>query len=154
MTISIAQSTYPTTRGGLTVRLGGAAARYGLVTVIGWIGLLNFTSFEAHGIQPLVVNSPFMSWVYEVVLSNDFLVAPRRRVGYGGADRREAVVARASAVGSVMAIGLFAVTLTGGFALDHCSRASTPPGGSMRISTDARHGAQVTVASPPEVARD
>ena len=41
-------------------------ARYGLVVVIGWIGLLKFTSYEAQGIQPLVANSPFMSWVYAV----------------------------------------------------------------------------------------
>ena len=47
-------------------RVGGALARYGLVVVIGWIGLLKFTSYEAQGIQPLVANSPFMSWVYDV----------------------------------------------------------------------------------------
>src|ERR1700748_2993460 len=47
-------------------RVGGVLARYGLVVVIGWIGLLKFTSYEAQGIQPLVANSPFMSWVYEL----------------------------------------------------------------------------------------
>ena len=50
----------------VATRVGGVLARYGLVVVIGWIGLLKFTSYEAHGIQPLVANSPFMSWVYEV----------------------------------------------------------------------------------------
>ena len=34
------------------MRLGGVLARYGLVVVIGWIGLLKFTSYEARGIQP------------------------------------------------------------------------------------------------------
>jgi len=43
----------------------GLLARYGLV-VIGWIGALKFTSFEAHGIQPLVANSPLMSWLYDI----------------------------------------------------------------------------------------
>lgn len=42
------------------------AVRYSLVLVIAWIGALKFTSYEAHGIQPLVSNSPLMSWVYSV----------------------------------------------------------------------------------------
>jgi uncharacterized membrane protein YkgB len=37
--------------------------RYGLVVVIGWIGLLKFANYEAHQIQPLVANSPFMGWL-------------------------------------------------------------------------------------------
>ena len=47
-------------------RIAGHLARYGLVVVIGWIGLLKFTSYEAQGIQPLVAHSPFMSWLYDV----------------------------------------------------------------------------------------
>src|ERR1700742_3708944 len=47
-------------------RLGGSLARYGLVVVIGWIGLLKFTSFEAHGIESLVADSPLMSWLYDI----------------------------------------------------------------------------------------
>jgi reactive chlorine resistance protein C len=39
-------------------------SRYGLVVVIGWIGALKFANFEAHQIQPLVANSPFMGWLY------------------------------------------------------------------------------------------
>ena len=38
--------------------LGANLARYGLVIVIGWIGLMKFTEFEARGIEPLVSNSP------------------------------------------------------------------------------------------------
>jgi reactive chlorine resistance protein C len=40
--------------------------RYGLVLVIGWIGALKFANFEAHQIQPLVANSPFMGWLYHI----------------------------------------------------------------------------------------
>lgn len=40
--------------------------RYGLVIVIGWIGLLKFANYEAHQIQPLVANSPFMGWLYHI----------------------------------------------------------------------------------------
>jgi uncharacterized membrane protein YkgB len=41
--------------------------RYGLVVVIGWIGLLKFANYEAHQIQPLVANSPFMGWLYHIL---------------------------------------------------------------------------------------
>jgi reactive chlorine resistance protein C len=34
--------------------------------VIGWIGALKFANFEAHQIQPLVANSPFMGWLYDI----------------------------------------------------------------------------------------
>jgi len=44
--------------------IAGALGRYGLVVVIGWIGALKFADFEAHQIQPLVANSPFMGWLY------------------------------------------------------------------------------------------
>ena len=35
------------------------------MVVIGWIGALKFANFEAHRIQPLVANSPFMGWRYD-----------------------------------------------------------------------------------------
>ena len=44
--------------------VGRAVARYGLVVVVGWIGLMKFTGYEAEGIRPFVANSPLMSWVY------------------------------------------------------------------------------------------
>ena len=46
--------------------------RYGLVVVIGWIGALKFANFEAHQIQPLVANSPFMGWLYNIFPVNAF----------------------------------------------------------------------------------
>jgi uncharacterized membrane protein YkgB len=45
--------------------IAGILGRYGLVLVIGWIGALKFANFEAHQIQPLVANSPFMGWLYD-----------------------------------------------------------------------------------------
>lgn len=47
--------------------MGNIFARYGLALVIGWIGVLKFHSYEAHNIEPLVANSPFMGWVYGIV---------------------------------------------------------------------------------------
>jgi uncharacterized membrane protein YkgB len=45
--------------------IASVLGRYGLVVVIGWIGALKFANFEAHQIQPLVANSPFMGWLYD-----------------------------------------------------------------------------------------
>src|SRR4029077_16778712 len=44
--------------------VGRELARYGLVVVVGWIGLMKFTAYEAGGIRLYVANSPLMSWVY------------------------------------------------------------------------------------------
>src|SRR6266446_3485836 len=44
--------------------VGSGLARYGLVVVVAWIGLMKFTAYEAEGIRPFVANSPLMSWVY------------------------------------------------------------------------------------------
>src|SRR6185369_7221985 len=48
-------------------RLGAFFIRYGLVLVLGWIGAMKFTAYEAAGIKALVETSPFMSWMYKVL---------------------------------------------------------------------------------------
>lgn len=48
-------------------RTGINFARYGLVVTLLLIGVLKFTAAEADGIQPLVVHSPFLSWMYLVL---------------------------------------------------------------------------------------
>ncbi|HYO83283.1 MAG TPA: DUF417 family protein, partial [Bryobacteraceae bacterium] len=52
------------TLGAVIQSLGAHVLRYGLALVIGWIGLMKFTAYEAAGIQPLVANSPLMGWMY------------------------------------------------------------------------------------------
>src|SRR5438105_1198715 len=44
--------------------VGRELARYGLVVIVAWIGLMKFTAYEAEGISSYVINSPLMSWVY------------------------------------------------------------------------------------------
>src|SRR5262245_8191690 len=44
--------------------VGRGLARYGLVVVVGWIGVMKFTAYEAEGISGYVANSPLMGWVY------------------------------------------------------------------------------------------
>ena len=90
-----------------------AAGRYGLVVVIAWIGALKFTAYEAKGIQPLVANSPFMSWLYEIFTVNTFSAM------LGVVEITTAVLLaikplfpRLSVLGSVMAVGIFLATIT------------------------------------------
>ena len=94
-------------------QLGSVLSRYGLAVVIGWIGLLKFASYEAQGIQPLVANSPFMSWVYEIFSVTTFSAL------LGVLEVSAAVLLavkpwwpKLSAVGSVIAVGLFVATIS------------------------------------------
>ncbi len=94
-------------------RAGIGLARWGLVAILLWIGGFKFTHAEAVGIQPLLQNSPLLSWLYgvadvdtvsrligssEIVIA--LLVATR------------AVAPLLSALGSLLAIGTFVTTLS------------------------------------------
>jgi len=50
----------------------GLIVRYGLVIVLLWYGGLKFMRYEAEGIVPLVSESPFMNWVYDVFSVSTF----------------------------------------------------------------------------------
>jgi reactive chlorine resistance protein C len=87
--------------------------RYGLVVVIGWIGALKFANFEAHQIQPLVANSPFMGWLYHIfpvytlsALLGVFEVAAAVLLAI------KPLAPRLSIVGSLMSIVLFVSTVS------------------------------------------
>jgi reactive chlorine resistance protein C len=93
--------------------VGGEVIQYGLVGVIGWIGLMKFTRVEAEAIWPLVQHSPLMSWA-----STALGVQPFSNL-VGAAEVTIAVLialrpvsARASALGSALAVGMFATTLS------------------------------------------
>ncbi|KAB7761601.1 YkgB family protein [Mycolicibacterium mucogenicum] len=94
-------------------RIAGHLARYGLVVVIGWIGLLKFTSYEAQGIQPLVAHSPFMSWMYDVFSISTFSsLLGVLEVGTAVLLAVKPWWPRVSAVGSLIAVGLFIATIS------------------------------------------
>lgn len=93
--------------------IGGLAARYGLVIVIAWFGGMKFTNYEAKGIEPLVSESPFMGWLYEVFSVYTFSVL------LGVFEVAAAVLIavkpwwpKASILGSLLAILLFAATIS------------------------------------------
>jgi uncharacterized membrane protein YkgB len=78
-----------------------------------WFGLFKFTAVEAEAIEPLVANSPLMSWLY--------VVASRQGVSnlIGAAELAIAALVAvrplaplASAAGSLAAAGVFLTTLS------------------------------------------
>lgn len=95
------------------LRAGALVLRYGLVLLLLWFGVFKFTPTEAQAIQPLVANSPLLSWLYSIF-------------GLRGASRVIGVIeiasalliaarplsARLSAIGSIGAIVTFVTTLT------------------------------------------
>ncbi|MGE2815609.1 YkgB family protein [Mycobacterium heidelbergense] len=118
-----------------TMRLGSALARYGLVIVIAWFGVMKFTNYEAQGIQPLIAHSPFMSWLYAVFSVRTFSTL------LGIFELAAALLLslkpfspRASIVGSVMAIGLFVATISFLFTTPDVFDAAA--GGFPLLSTD------------------
>src|SRR5262245_57501070 len=93
--------------------VGRELTRYGLVVVVGWIGLMKFTTYEAEGIRPFVAHSPLMSWVYA------FMSVPGFSVVLGLVEIAIALLIaarpfapRASALGSALAVGMFLTTLS------------------------------------------
>jgi uncharacterized membrane protein YkgB len=93
--------------------VGTAMLRYGLVAILLMIGLMKFTAAEAEAIRPWVANSPFLSWIYQVAsvqggsnviggieIVTALLIASRRWLP------------RAAALGSLLAVGTFLVTLS------------------------------------------
>lgn len=99
-------------------KLGEFLIRYGLVLVIGWIGAMKFTAYEAEGIKALVATSPLMSWMYKVfslqATSNIFGVA---EITAALLIAIRPISARLSAIGSVLAVLTFLATLTFLFSL-------------------------------------
>lgn len=99
-------------------KLGAFFIRYGLVLVLGWIGAMKFTAYEAEGIQALVATSPFMSWMYKVLS----LQAASNVIGVTELVAATLIAIRPlspklSAIGSVLAVFTFLTTLTFLFSL-------------------------------------
>ena len=109
MTVTQIQSTRQNT----VDAAGGLLARYGLVVVIAWFGGMKFTTYEAQGIQPLVAESPFMSWCYDIFSVYTFSVL------LGVFEIAAAVLIavkpwwpKVSILGSALALVLFAATIS------------------------------------------
>jgi uncharacterized membrane protein YkgB len=93
--------------------VGRGLARYGLVVVVGWIGLMKFTAYEAEGIRLYVTNSPLLSWVYGTLSVRGFsAVLGVVEVAVALLIAARPLSPRACAVGSALAVGMFLTTLS------------------------------------------
>jgi len=99
-------------------RAGEFLIRYGLVIVLGWIGAMKFTWYEAKGIEGLVRTSPLMSWMY------NFLSLQAASNLIGVVELVAAILiaikplsSKLSSIGSVLAVCTFLSTLTFLFSL-------------------------------------
>jgi reactive chlorine resistance protein C len=93
--------------------VGRELARYGLVVVVAWIGLMKFTEYEAEGISRYVANSPLMSWVYGFMNHRGFsAVLGVVEVTIALLIAARPFSPRASALGSALAVGMFLTTLS------------------------------------------
>jgi uncharacterized membrane protein YkgB len=92
---------------------GRELARYALVVVVAWIGLMKFTAYEAEGIRLYVANSPLMSWVYGFMSVRGFsAVLGVVEVAVAVLIAARPYSPRASALGSGLAVGMFLTTLS------------------------------------------
>lgn len=93
--------------------LGDHACRYGLVLILIWIGAMKFTAIEAEAIRPFVENSPLLAWTYPVFgiqgLSN---ILGLTEIVVGLLIATRPWLPRVSAVGSLLAVGMFLTTLS------------------------------------------
>lgn len=92
---------------------GIGVLRYGVVFLLVVIGATKFTAWEAARIEPLVRNSPFLSWLPNVLGlggASDVIGTIEIAIGLAIASRRFAPAI--SAVGSLAAAGTFLVTLS------------------------------------------
>jgi uncharacterized membrane protein YkgB len=93
--------------------VGRGLARYGLVIVVGWIGFMKFTGYEAEGIRPFVANSPLLSWVYGLMSVQGFSAL----LGVVEVAIAILIAARpfspcAAVLGSALAVAMFLTTLS------------------------------------------
>jgi uncharacterized membrane protein YkgB len=90
---------------------GFCLLRYGLAFTLIYVGLLKFAEYEAEGVEKYATNNPLTSWLYSLVDSR----TAARVIGIWEIISAVLIAlhprsAKASAVGSAMAVGQFLVT--------------------------------------------
>ncbi|MFN2452623.1 MAG: YkgB family protein [Pyrinomonadaceae bacterium] len=93
--------------------VGANVIRYGLVIILLSVGALKFTAYEAEAIQPLVQNSPLMSWGYSVLSVRSFAaLIGIIEITLGILIATRPIAPQVSAIGSIGATIMFLLTLT------------------------------------------
>lgn len=92
---------------------GTHVLRYGLVFLLLLFGAMKFTAMEAEGIRPLISHHPLMSWMYPVFgvrAASDLIGVVELTAALLMATRHWRP--RWSMIGSLIATGAFAITLS------------------------------------------
>src|SRR5215472_8258055 len=93
--------------------MGDLLIRYGLVLVIGWIGAMKFTSYEAHGIEPMVAHSPVMGWIYKFLSVQTFSsLLGIVEIAIASLIALRPISPKLSSIGSAAAVVMFFTTLS------------------------------------------
>ena len=109
---------------------GVGILRYGLVVLLVAGGAAKFTTFEAEAIRPLVENSPFMGWLYNVFgLRGTSALIGVVEIGIGLMMASRKWLPRASGYASLAAAGMFVVTLSFLFTTPGVFEPTSPWGG-------------------------
>lgn len=94
-------------------RSGETLARFGLVSVIAWVGGMKFTTYEAEAISGFVNNSVLMSWVYHIFSVSGFSSALGVfEIGIAALIAAGIRFRKLGAVGAALASGMFLGTLS------------------------------------------
>ena len=92
---------------------GAVALRWSLVLIFLWFGCLKFTAYEAEGIAPLAMNSPLLSWAYQMLGQRGFAMALGVvEVSIGILIALRPVSPQLSGIGSVGSIITYLITLS------------------------------------------
>ncbi|VVQ18398.1 hypothetical protein PS938_04563 [Pseudomonas fluorescens] len=113
MNISTDRLSKKTSLGLTTMAIGTYGIYFALAVIYFWFGGMKFTHYEAEGLVPLVSNSPFLGWVYDlfsVDLFSSLLGVLEISIGVLIAGRL--LSPKLSLIGGALSAGLFFTTLS------------------------------------------
>ena len=103
----------PSSLGIKTMALGTYGAYFALAVIYFWFGGMKFTHYEAVGLVPLVSNSPFLGWVYEIFSVDTFSsLLGILEVSIGVLIAGRLLSPKLSLIGGALSAGLFFTTLS------------------------------------------
>ena len=96
-----------------TMTVGTYGVYIALAVIYFWFGGMKFTSYEAQGLVPLVSNSPFLGWVYQLFSAETFSsLLGVLEVSIGLLIAGRLISAKLSLIGGALSAGLFVTTMS------------------------------------------
>ncbi len=94
-------------------QIGAILVRVSLAVTVIWVGALKFSGYEAEAIQPMVANSPLLSWAYGFLSVPAFAaILGTGEIIIGIMILTRPIAPLVSAIGSIGTAILFLVTVT------------------------------------------